>query len=115
MLDTGADISVVNKQNIPANQPIHKISVCLKSVSGGELHVLGRVDNMSAKINSKTITIDAVAPRDVSIFTIIGANTITKYLSIIDKSLKSCISLKSAKAIYSLVNENYEDEMLNEC
>ena len=77
LIDTGADISIINKSLLPKDWEIKKNITQVKSVTGDNLDILGRATEIDIWINEKPIRISPFitnsTPKD---YIIIGADAV---------------------------------------
>jgi hypothetical protein len=87
LIDTGADFSVINKEQVPNNLIIQPSAIKIKSVSNNSLNVIGEIQGLEATVDGTNINIDAIVTENLPNFIIIGANSIMSNPFIFNKIL----------------------------
>lgn len=117
LLDTGADCSIINVNNIHDFSLIKSTekNLTIKTASNNRIKIIGKVENYRIIIKDKTYFLSALVTDEFPRYTILGINFIKKYPSLLDEFklllLKQGSRLTGNKEICSikkLVEENAE-------
>ena len=81
LVDTGADVSLINKSNISKSRIIDKTSI--SAANGSNIKTLGKVHNLPAVVNNKKIIFDPYVVKDRPKYSIIGTDTLKRYPEIV--------------------------------
>lgn len=117
LIDTGADVSIINERWIEKDNRIVYEEAVIKSACGNRLNIVGRVKKLQMRIGIYTIELDPYIVRgEPSSYAIIGADTIKKnqfiMSKIINKTLqgcKLCNTLDVYKQDSERIKEKYKD------
>jgi hypothetical protein len=79
LIDTGADVSVINVNFTPKNTKVDKVTMELRSVCGEKLDLLGKTSIKNCYINSKPIIFNPIVVRQEKLkYIILGTDTLKK-------------------------------------
>lgn len=90
LIDTGADVSILNSSLIPRNLKLKPTKRRLVGVTNTPLKLIGEIENLKIKFKTHTILIKAVVMEAEGSNTdcILGADTIQKYPYLLQEQLK---------------------------
>ena len=121
LIDTGADINIINKSMVPDNIKIAKTKLQAKTACGSELRIVGKSINIPIEIGNKRFLIDAYVVDKSPTYTILGYEFILKNQEVIRMILekavpKNCknVAIISAKDSLSQVIKEYDSVFQNE-
>lgn len=78
ILDTGADISLIGRSDLPPGTKIQKSSITLKTADGSPIKILGKTEHIEVVINKKIYKIEFVVSEKELKQVIIGSEIIEK-------------------------------------
>lgn len=111
--DTGADVSLINLQQLTPKQitKVRAQKYKVQSASGDYLNIIGRIEHFKIKIEGKEYRLDALVIKGSLKGTILGQKFITEHPEILEKKLqKYCNKIEVENTINEQeIKNKYKD------
>lgn len=105
LLDTGADVSIINRNNLPNNITIQKCETLVQSACGNSLKIMGKVYDIPLQIDGKKLKFNPLVIEGPPYYTIVGADCIQKHPEILKDCCKRSISDKNTTKNINVIDE----------
>ena len=103
LIDTGADITLASKHLLPNGLTIKRTTQSAKAANGGQIHILGFIENITISINNQNIHIRKALITSANIhYLLLGAPEISRYLSTITNIIKTKIQENKKKTEFNV-------------
>lgn len=89
LIDTGADINIINVKALPKSIQIHKTNIKANSTSGTQLNIIGEIKNFPLRIDDINVVLDAAVVEGAPEYCIVGAATIMKQPELLTSIMES--------------------------
>ena len=96
LIDTGADVSLINIENLPADVKIIKSNQYIQSTTGNPLKIIGKVENVDLEIQDKTKKIRAYVNKGNPKYSIIGVDNLIKHPQLLSDEIKNLSNLRTS-------------------
>ncbi|KAF9761288.1 hypothetical protein NGRA_2748 [Nosema granulosis] len=84
LIDTGANISLININQIKNMGRVVPVQTRIKSASGSLINILGVIENIKIKVHDEEITFSPVVYKGQPEYTILGVDVIVKYQKLVE-------------------------------